>query len=443
MMTMHDEPRDAGACVSRCGTVDAPANTHAPAVGDLVGGKYRIERVLGEGGMGIVVAARHRELGQPVAIKLVRAAVAGDAVVAERFLREARAMAQLQSPHVARVIDVGRLESGLPYLVMEYLDGADLARVLAVNGPLPLKTACYYVMQACEALAEAHALGIVHRDIKPENLFLARSLSGGSIVKVLDFGISKQASVPAQALTAAQELVGSPIYMAPELLRASDNSDARSDVWALGVVLYELLTGRTPYEADSLATLCLKIVREDPQPIDGLRVDLPSGLSEIVHRCLAKDPSERYANAVELAVALEGFATVSSGVQSARSSPGEAWSAARRRGWAAAALAIALAVCACLTGDPGNTADPPIVFGAVRAAFGAAPLATVESSPAMLAPQSVGAAPVSVPAAPAELSTARAQSAVTGPSRFRPVPHGTPRLAAATRPPDDDIPAFR
>jgi serine/threonine-protein kinase len=448
-MVMRGEPRSPGA--------------RAPAIGDLLGGKYRVERVLGEGAMGVVVAAMHLELDQPVAIKLVRAAIADDAVVAERFLREARAVAKLKSPHVARVIDVDRLESGLPYLVMEYLDGADLAKVLAVEGPPPVRTACAYVEQACDALGEAHALGIVHRDIKPENLFLARSVGESLIVKVLDFGVSKQATVLAQALTTAHELVGSPLYMAPELLRSSGSADARSDVWALGVVLYELLTGRLPYEADSLADLCLKVVREDPQPINGLRADLPPRLAHVVHRCLAKDPSKRYPNAAELAAALAGFAAGPSSertrsrlavsgpspalqalarTMSTRALRLRASSGARRRWWMAAGPAIALAAWALVTSDHGNTAAQASVFGGVRAALGASPPANLQS-PLPAALQSVAAAPASALAAPAQLSPAPVQHLGAGPPRPRPAPHGAPPLAAVARPPDDDIPAFR
>jgi serine/threonine-protein kinase len=277
----------------------------------MLAGKYRVERVLGAGGMGVVVAARHVELDQLVALKFVRedAIASGDGV--QRFLREARAAARLKSEHVARVLDVGKLESGAPYMVMEFLEGSDLGKILAERGPLPLDAASDWILQACEAVAEAHAAGIVHRDLKPENLFLARTVGGGLKIKVLDFGVSKAVgggpSGEMSGLTRTRAMLGSPLYMAPEQMRSSRDVDARADVWALGVVLFQLLTQRWPFEAETMPELCLKVVTEPPIALNTLRPDVPVGIGAVIERCLEKDLKKRFANAAELASALEPF----------------------------------------------------------------------------------------------------------------------------------------
>ncbi len=275
----------------------------------MLAGKYRVERVLGAGGMGVVVAARHVELDQLVAIKFVRdEALASDDAV-QRFLREARAAVKLKSEHVARVLDVGKLDSGAPYMVMEFLEGSDLGKILEERGPLPLDAASDWILQACEAVAEAHATGIVHRDLKPENLFLARTVGGGQKIKVLDFGVSKAIGGGSEmsGLTRTRAMLGSPLYMAPEQMRSSRDVDPRADVWALGVVLFQLLTNRWPFEAETMPELCLKVVTEPPMSLGALRPDIPSGMGAVIERCLEKDPKKRFANAAELASALEPF----------------------------------------------------------------------------------------------------------------------------------------
>jgi hypothetical protein len=294
--------------------------------GDLLAGKYRVERVLGVGGMGIVVAARHEQLEQRVAIKFVRDEALDNKEAVERFLREARAAVRLKSEHAAKVLDVGTLESGAPYMVMEFLEGSDLAAVLVDRGPLPVEEAAEYVLQACEAVAEAHAAGIVHRDLKPQNLFLARTVGGAPRVKVLDFGVSKSLTQSGGgpgpggkgALTQTRSMLGSPLYMSPEQMRSSRDVDARSDVWAFGVVLFELLTRRWPFEAETMPELCLKVVSDPPQSLAELRPGLPPEFIAIVERCLQRDPAMRFANAAELASALEPFVPVASRVVAER-----------------------------------------------------------------------------------------------------------------------------
>ncbi|MGC4091141.1 MAG: serine/threonine-protein kinase [Polyangiaceae bacterium] len=279
--------------------------------GDLLAGKYRIERVLGAGGMAVVVAARHVQLQQLVAIKLLKPESLRQPGALERFLREARAVARLRSEHVSRVLDVGTLESGAPYMVMEFLEGRDLSELLNERGPLPLELSVSLVHQACKGLGEAHALGIVHRDVKPQNLFLTNTPEGTPRLKVLDFGISKSNAAMEHgwgSLTQTHAILGSPLYMAPEQMRSSRLADARSDVWALGVVLFELLTKRWPFEADELPELCLKVVSTPPLSLSQLRPDVPSSLVAVVERCLAKSPDERFESAVPLGAALEAFA---------------------------------------------------------------------------------------------------------------------------------------
>jgi eukaryotic-like serine/threonine-protein kinase len=290
--------------------------------GDLLAGKYRVERVLGAGGMGVVVAARHIELDQLVAIKFVRDEAIASEDAVQRFLREARAAVKLKSEHVARVLDVGKLESGAPYMVMEYLEGSDLGKVLTDHGPSSVDAAADWILQACEAVAEAHAAGIVHRDLKPENLFLARSVGGGQKIKVLDFGVSKAmaggASGEMSGLTRTRAMLGSPLYMAPEQMRSSRDVDARADVWALGVVLFQLLTNRYPFEAETMPELCLRVVTEPPLSLASLRPDVPPGIVSVIERCLEKDATKRYANAAELASALEPFVLPASRVLAER-----------------------------------------------------------------------------------------------------------------------------
>ena len=285
------------------------ADSSAPVHdGDIVAGKYRVDRVLGAGGMGVVVAGTHVDLGHKVAIKFVRPSALNEPGLQERFLREARTAARLKSEHVAKVLDVGKMDSGVPYIVMELLEGCDLAHVVSEHGALSVDVAASYVAQACEAVAEAHALGVVHRDIKPQNLFLTTGIGGEAVVKVLDFGASKGDVAGFASLTQSTTVIGSPLYMSPEQMRCARDADARSDVWSLGIVLFELLTGRVPFDADSMPALCLKVVNDLPPSMTHGRLEVPAGLVSIVMRCLAKDPAHRFRDAGELGAALAPFA---------------------------------------------------------------------------------------------------------------------------------------
>jgi serine/threonine-protein kinase len=273
-------------------------------------GKYRVERVLGAGGMGVVVAAHHLTLDEKVAIKFLLPEMVEDAVSASRFLREARAAVKIKSEHVARVFDVGTLESGAPYMVMEFLEGGDLAGWLRERGPLPIEQTIEFVLQACVAVAEAHRLGIVHRDLKPANLFCIRRPDGQLAIKVLDFGISKMTGVEGAvsgADTGPATLMGSPFYMSPEQMRSATDVDAGTDIWALGVLLHELLSGKVPFHGQTIAEVATKIAVEAPQPLRALRAEVPAGIEAAVLRCLEKNRKKRFPSVGALATALLPF----------------------------------------------------------------------------------------------------------------------------------------
>jgi serine/threonine-protein kinase len=277
-------------------------------LGETIGGKYRVERLLGAGGMGFVVAATNLALGTKVALKFVRGV--NGAVQDEwrlRLQREAQVAASLTSPHVARVHDFGE-HDGLPYLVMEHLTGRDLAARLE-EGPIAPGIAAGLLIQACEAIGEAHSLGIVHRDLKPQNLFLMATAAGGTRLKVLDFGIAKRFESldftrEARGLTQTGTVLGSPLYMSPEQLTAPKDVDRRSDIWALGVILYEMLAGQPPFDGNTLIDLSMKICTQAPVPVHTVRDGIPEEFSFILERCLQKNPEDRFSMAEDLAAAL-------------------------------------------------------------------------------------------------------------------------------------------
>ncbi len=274
--------------------------------GDILLGKYRVEDVIGIGGMGRVVRATHLYLHQPVAIKILLPVLAESTPTVERFLREAQSTVKLRNEHIARVMDVGTMPDGVPFMVMEFLDGFDLNQILRHHGPQLAQPVVDLVLQACEGISEAHALGIIHRDIKPSNFFITRRADGSNLLKILDFGISKTPAGVSE-LTGTQTVVGTPTYMAPEQMRTARSTDPRSDIWSMGVVMYQMLVGRPPFEAETYAELVLKVGTEPPTPMFG--VQLPAGLDAIVMRCLEKDPNNRIQNVGDLARMLAPYAS--------------------------------------------------------------------------------------------------------------------------------------
>ena len=276
--------------------------------GAVLLGKYRVDRVIGVGGMGAVIGARHLQLDERVAIKFLLPGMLQHEEVVQRFLREARSAIKIRSEHCVRVLDVGTLENGAPYMVMEFLEGQDLSQISEQNKRLPVADVIDWVLQACEALAEAHLIGIVHRDLKPANLFLTTRADGSPSVKVLDFGISKQATSSIDAgVTKTQAVLGSPRYMSPEQMRSTRDVDARADVWALGAVVHELIAGTPAFDAETMTALCAAILQDTPKSMASVRADVSPELDAALAGALEKDRNRRYANVAQLAAALAPF----------------------------------------------------------------------------------------------------------------------------------------
>jgi serine/threonine protein kinase len=305
------EPRQGGVYYLMYSMQTARQSTIEP--GAMIAGKYRVHRMLAEGGMGMIMEAEHVALGQRVAVKLLLPEMESRPEIIQRFLREARAAARLRSDHVVRVFDIGTDDRGLPFMVMELLSGVDIASEIETRGSLPFGEAVSYILEALDAIVEAHAAGIVHRDLKPANLFLSGSAGGTRRVRVLDFGISKFTDVidgmPDASITSSQSMLGSPAYMSPEQVRSTKGVDARTDVWALGVILYEMLTGVSAFDGDSLGDIFAKIREEDVPPLRNRCPDVPEELAAIVHACLVRDREKRMPDATTLRDRLRPFAS--------------------------------------------------------------------------------------------------------------------------------------
>ncbi|WP_441286016.1 serine/threonine-protein kinase [Sorangium sp. KYC3313] len=437
-------------------TPDRTAQLLAPLAqpGELIAAKYRVERVVAIGGMGVVLAARNEDLDQKVAIKILRQDALANQEAVTRFLREARTAARLSGEHVARVFDVGTTETGVPFMVMEFLTGLDLQQVIDTHGPLSIQDAVDYVLQALEAVAEAHAAGVVHRDIKPSNLFLAEHADGTRHIKVLDFGISKGQGLDSPAepgLTSTKQVMGSPGYMSPEQMMAPRTVDGRADVWSFGVLLYTLVTGEPPFQGETVAAVMANILHQPVPRLRDKRSDAPATLERIVSRCLERDVSERYANVGKLAQALEplgsSFAKLStSRIQSAigAASPagqtllnsraaedsdrlsGASWSHTSNRRRSRRRLLVAAGVAALLTSAAGAGVW---LVASVRVAP-QAPSAAVPRQPERAAVDALGPEPpAAAPGAPA--ATASATTEASSPAAPVSAPSAAPTGSAA------------
>lgn len=307
-------------------TVDGEAFASAASgvetrIGSIVD-KYTIVRVLGQGGMGAVYEARHAKLARRFAIKFLLPDVAANAEVLRRFENEAKAAGGLEHPNLAAVTDFGRAADGSPYLVMEFLQGEDCAKLLRRLGPLPFYRATNIVLQSCRGLAVAHKAAIVHRDLKPENLFLTDAGDGSDLIKVLDFGIAKLQQSDASLATGTGSTFGTAYYMSPEQARGAGEVDQRADVWSLGVVLYELLSGHKPFEGEQFLHVIHQILSVDPPPLATLRSGLPPKLVTVVQRAMAKSVAERFPSVIAFADALAPFVREGASVAPPRRSQG-------------------------------------------------------------------------------------------------------------------------
>ena len=373
----------------------SPKTTLVP--GDILAGKYRVERAVGEGRTAVVYEATNLRLDERVALKMLKSEMQSDPEMAARFTREAHALAKLRSEHVARAVDVEDLPDGMSIMVMEYLDGQNLEKMIE-RGPLPLEQAADFVIQTCEGLTDAHARGIVHRDVKPENIFIVLR-DGWRTVKLLDFGISKALVSNTTSAIRTQSVMGSPVYMSPEQLRSTQTADPRADIWSLGAVFFELLTGRTAFEHEgrSLPELVTAILEQPPRRLTEFRPDLPASLQPILDRCLEKDVDKRYQNAVELGLALLPFAPSRS-----RSVVEKALNTARAAGLVSPDIALPP------SGHMQIIEANPSIRPASPAAAGAATLpapASATSRGSLLPPGSLPPAPTPA-AAPSALSLA-------------------------------------
>jgi serine/threonine-protein kinase len=434
---------------------DAPPDD--PLLGQVIDKRYRVERVLGEGGMGIVYLAQQTDLDRRVAVKVLRREALTDKEVVERFRREARVAAKLSSPHVARILDFGTTDDGYPFMVLEYLEGNDLDDELERRGALPLDETAKLIIEACEGMREAHAIGVVHRDLKPGNLFLCNE-KGKRILKVLDFGISKVTADEQVRVTQTASAFGTPLYMSPEHVRSTKAVDHRTDIWSLGVILYETVTGVPPFDGSSPTAVAVAVATEPFVPPSIQRPGLPRELDDLMARLLAKDPAQRFSTVTELADALRPFAAgeFTSEVLAPRARAHTMEASAmttthiapqttkkNRRNIAigagvamAGAAAVAIAVLAMGRGGDANTGSAPSARPEVVTASGASPVNAT-------GPQIGATAAVTVEPIVSALPAASVSATQRRPPPSRPTSAPAPTSAPTQRPNDKKDPSGR
>ena len=305
----------------QCGFPHPGQPCPASRLGDLLANKYRLMSILGVGGMGVVYAARHELVGRRFAIKVLHASALHHPASLRRFRREAQAAGSIENEHIAAVTDFGTANDGTAFLVMEFLQGEDLSHTLAREGPLSVERALGIALQVCRGLAAAHAQGIVHRDLKPANLFLCRREDGSELVKLLDFGIAKLQAKGAESTTRTGAMIGTPYYMPPEQARGRRDLDHRADIYALGTVLYELLSGEKAHPGDSYNEILYHVLMETPRPLCGIRLELEPELCDVIERAMASDADDRYASVDELA---RGLSECLAGLARAATTPAQA-----------------------------------------------------------------------------------------------------------------------
>jgi serine/threonine-protein kinase len=300
-------PQDFVVCPRDATALESDGHSADPWIGRVLEGTYRIERQLGEGGMGRIFEARHLRLpDRHVAVKVLGEEYVRDPEIVARFEREVESASRVIHPHVIEVYDAGHTAAGVHFLVTELLQGEDLgARIERTKEPVPTDVAVRLVRQTCQALAAAHARGVIHRDVKPENVFVVE-VDGQPFVKMIDFGISKITSGESAKLTRTGAVLGTPAYMAPEQARGGDVGE-RTDVYGAGATLYTALAGRAPFEGDDPAMALSKLVSEEPPRLRSIAPHVPPELEVVVQRAMARDPRDRYASALELEAALGAF----------------------------------------------------------------------------------------------------------------------------------------
>jgi serine/threonine-protein kinase len=368
-------------------------------VGSTVLGKYHIDRLIGRGGMGAVFQATNASIGKRVALKFLGAETSRDADAAVRFQREAEAASLAESPHIVQIFDSGRSERGLPFLVMELLTGEDLRARLRREGRLDVEAALRIATQVLKALRQAHAAGIVHRDLKPDNVFLCRRDDEPAFVKIVDFGISKLQQGPGvDTLTHKGAVLGTAFYMSPEQAQSFADIDGRTDLFSLGAIIYEMLTGEPPHSAPTYEAVLIAICTRDAPDVRGKAPEVPEKLARVIARALQRDRSERYSNADDMLADLDAVRRESRALATKTRATARVWHGTPESARPERYRTLVYAIVAALAGfslaayfitrrsAPSEPQPSPVVLPAAAAPLAEPPSAPPPSPPATAAP---------------------------------------------------------